>query len=255
VKHLLKLVTIIGALSLGTVARAACVPTGNTAGTDYQFGNVSAAFDAQVTKPTANATGQVQFYVAAINDLTAGTFSITNLTGETFFVEQDASSLFQAGLGWRLALTGDGATIDFNNTNAASAQKSGLVWLLTGCDTTTPVRAFGTPATGSSTSPQCPTTASLTSGDFVGCCIVYHDDGDNLTITHPSSPWTSLATDFKPAAANGKAIACSYQTSSGGAPGTANWTLSISRPWVAFTVGIATTGGAASPVLKILQQH
>lgn len=240
------------ALSLfAKVALAACAITTNTLGTGFNYNFATSTFDVQVTKPTDNATGQVQFSTADIQDLTAGTFSVTNLTGETDIVEQDAPSSFQAAILWRAALTADGATVDYNNSNAANAKKGALVMQLTGCNTVTPIRAFGTPASGTSTAPQCPDTTSLTSGDLAVCCIHWFDNGDILTVTHPGGSWVSLASDLKPATANGIGIACSTLASAGGAPGTATWTLSSSRAWTAFTAGIAVASASTTVISPI----
>lgn len=223
---------------------------GNVSGTDFNAGNISSTFDVQVTKPSAILNGVLEVVIAAINSQAAGTHLITNLTGETVVVSTNSATLFQAGVLWRAGLTADAATVDYNNSNAANAQKSAMVLVITGHNTVTPIRAFACNS-GNSASPVSPTTSSLTSGDLILRTIVWDDDGDELALTHPGSH-TSIAADFKPTAAGGKAIGVSFTASSGGAPGTANWTIALARDYVACTIGIA--GASASAVPQIHQQ-
>lgn len=224
------------------------VAFGNTNGTDFAAANVSSTADAQVTKPTANATGCIQLIFGAINSQVAGTHLITNFADETVIVSGNSATLFTAGALWRAGLTADGTTVDYNHSNGANAQKSGLVMILTGANTTTPIRAFGTPNGGNGTAPVSPDTASLTSGDLIVRGLVWHDDGDALTITHPGSH-TAIAVDFNPIGTNSKGIAISFTTSAGGAPGTATWGIPSARDYVAFTVGIAIPAAGGAGVL------
>jgi hypothetical protein len=225
----------------------AAVAFGNVSGTDFNADDTGATFDATVTKPTATVNGTLQLIIGAINSQAAGTHLITSSADETVNRSDNSATLFTSAIIWRAGLTADGATVDYNHSNAASATKSAMVMVLTGHDTGTPIRVAGC-NTGNGTAPVSPDTTAATNGDMVVRTLVWHDDGDNQTITHPGSH-TSIAADYKPAAANGKGIAVSFATSAGGTPGTATWGIPSARDFVACTVVVATTGGASSGLL------
>lgn len=214
------------------------VAFGNVAGTDYNYANQQAATDLAVTKPTATVNGTIQLIIAGLKSQSAGSHVITNFANETLVQSQNSATLLNAGVLWRPAFTADGASVDYNHTSGVSNQRSVLVMTLTGADTTNAIRAFGTAASGNGTSATSPDTTSLTSGDYIVRGLVWFDDGDTLTITHPGSH-SAIAADFKPASADGIGLAVSFATSSGGTPGTAAWTISSARDYVAFTIGIA----------------
>lgn len=218
------------------------VAFGNVSGTDFNATGVASTADAQVTKPTATVDGTLQLIFGTIRSLTAGTHLITNFADEAVIASENSSTLLQAGALWRLGLTADGATVNYNHSNAAAVEKSALVMVLTGHNAASPIRAFGTPVGGNGTSAVSPDTSAATAGDLIVRGLIWYDDGDGLTITHPGSH-TAIAADFRHASAGGAGIAVSFATAAGGAPGTAAWTLPSARDYVAFTVVIATAAG------------
>lgn len=218
---------------------------GNVAGTDYNYANQQAATDLPVTKPTATVDGTIELIVEAFKAQTAGSYVVANFANETVVQSANSATLFNAGIMWRQAFTADGATVDVNHTSGDSHQHSALVMVLTGADTSSAIRAFGTASGGNGTSATSPDTTAATSGDLIVRILVWFDDGDGLTITHPGSH-TAIAGDFKPGATDGLGIAVSFATSSGGAPGTASWTISAARDYVALTVVIAQAAAGAS---------
>ncbi len=222
------------------------VAFGNVAGTDYNYANQQANTDLAVTKPTAVVDGVVELVIAGIKTQTAGAAVIANFANETVIQNQNSATLFNAQALWRQAFTADGASVDYNHTSADTHQRSVLVMALTGADTSSAIRAFGTAASGNGTSATSPDTTAATSGDLIVRVLVWFDDGDTLTITHPGSH-TAIAADFKPATADGMGLAVSFATSAGGTPGTAAWTISSARDYVAFTIVVAQASAAANP--------
>lgn len=241
---------ILGVLLSCTALDArAQVAFGNAAGTDYCGDDTGSTFPATCTKPTATVNGTLQLIVGAIfAQPGSGAFVVENLTGETVVVAANSATLFNAGIMWRAGLTADGATIDVNHSSATSATKTGVAMVYTNHDTGTPIRAFGTPASGNGTSAVCPNTSAATSGDMIVRTLVWWDDGDDLTVTAPGSH-TAIASDYNPAGSNGLAVHSSFATSAGGTPGTATYTLPEARDYVCFTTVIAAAGGSSSGLL------
>ncbi len=219
------------------------VAFGNVAGTHYQTANAQQSTDLPVTKPTATVDGTVQLIIGAFKAQTAGTHIIANFANETVVQSANSATLFNAAVIWRPAFTADGSTVDYNHTSGDAHQRSALVMTLTGANLVSAIRAFGTPASGNGTSATSPDTTAATAGDLIARFLVWFDDGDTLTVTHPGSH-TSIAADFKPGAADGLGIATSFTTSAGGTPGTAAWTISSARDYVAFTTVIAAASVA-----------
>lgn len=224
------------------------VAFGNTATTDYNSANVSSTVDAAVTKPTASVDGTLNIYIQAINDQTAGNFTssagaLTIVVGPT-----NAPTLFQSGIQRRAGATADASPINCNNTNAASAQKTAMILVITGHDVANPIRAVGTTATGTSTAPQCPNTSSATAGDLILRIATWHDDGDGAAVTRTGGGYTAGPL-YQPVAANGKAIVVDFLVSAGGTPGTGTFGIAASRPWTADTIVIAQAAAGGGGIL------
>jgi hypothetical protein len=225
------------------------VTRNNVSGQDYQGDDTGGSFDFTITKPTATVDGVLQLIFAGINSTAAGSFVLTNFADETVIVEQDSGTTVQAGVMWRYGQTADGATIDGNNTNAASGSKSGLALILSGAHGTTPIRQFAS-SSGTGTTATCPTTAAtgIENGDMIVRGVVFHGDGDTLALTPPGSH--TAITPYQPAAAGSKDIGVATAAATAStAPGTADFTIALSRDWVTFTIVVAqaAAGAATTP--------
>lgn len=246
-------------LALAAVPAAGAGAFGNVSGTDYCVDETSSTFPAECTKPTADVNGTVIDIVQAIHSQTAGAFTFalngSNQTINVISGPTNAPTLFKSGSQWRLGLTADATPFQGNNASAASAQKTMLAMIYTGIDTTNPIRDTAT-NTGTGTTGTCPdTTAAAQVGDIVSRRFWWNDDGDNIFSARPGAPHNNGPL-HQPAASSGKAIAVSYYVAASAAnPGTANFTITISRPWVCETVIFRTAGAAAAPLPLILQQH
>lgn len=218
------------------------VAFGNTINVDYNSANVSSTANADVTKPSAWVDGTLCIYLQAINDQTAGSFTstagaLTVVTGPT-----NAPTFFQAGAQRRAGASADSPPIGCNNSNGANAQKTGMILVFTGHDVANPIRAVGTTGTGTSTTPTCPNTSAATSGDMVLRVAWWRDDGDTLGVTRTGGGF-SAGPLFNGVGANCVGVVADFLSSAGGAPGSGNFTLTASRPWVADSIVIAASAG------------
>jgi hypothetical protein len=128
----------------------------------------------------------------------------------------------------------DGAiTLDYAGRSGAATQKTGLIFAVTGVDTTTPVAATGTPNTGTGTTVTFPDTSAVSSGDLILRIVSWEGTASNA----PSiSSFTGVVGSYPPFGGTNTGISFAAVSSSGGAPGTATATLSASTEWIAFTV-------------------
>jgi hypothetical protein len=225
----------------------------NTVNVGWAADETSSTFPATPAKPSDDVDGTIMDVSQAINDQTAGAFTISY--GGTLNVisgPTNAPTLFKSGSQWRLGLSADAATADCNCASGASAQKTALLMTLTGVNTSSPIRDSAI-ATGTSTAPQCPDTSTSPAqpGDLVVRKVWWHDDGDGSAVTragglHEAGPL------HQPGAANGKAIMVDfYVVGSGGHPGTATFGIAASRPWTAETIVYAAASSGAVRVQRM----
>ncbi len=227
------------------------VAFGNTTN-DWQADDTSSTFPATPAKPANAVDGSLVILAQAIHSQVAGAFNAdiggTPLTLTVVDGPSNSPSSFKSGVQRRAGLTADGTPYNCNCDSAASAQKTAMLLAFTGHNVSTPIRAVGTTANGTSTAPQCPDTASASVGDMVVRIMTYDDDGDGLTVTRPGGSHTAGPL-HQPVAASGKAIAIDfYVVGSAGAPGTATYGLSLSRQWTASTIVIQADGAAGTTI-------
>jgi hypothetical protein len=145
---------------------------------------------------------------------------------------------------WQDNTPSDGTMLLSYASATTATQKTGIIMAMSGVDISTPV-VDAVAAEGSGTTITFPDADSASAGDLIFRVAFWEGTGNNTpNISSLSNQFVATlpTSDFT------TGVAAAVSTSSGGTPGTATATLSVTSGWLAFTVIVkAAAAGGASP--------
>jgi hypothetical protein len=206
---------------------------------DNRSGSTSGAINVTsiaVSKPASTASGDLLIGVV-ITDGSAGTFPVPS--GWTLINSGTSGTAVTLGTWYKKAGGSEPATYTWSWTSSQTV--FAFIIRITGQDPTTPIDVSA-PATGSSTTPTCPTVTTSVADTLV-LRIFGFDSCYGYNASYPAGHTGIVVESSRPGCIPGAMEHCSggaaYKTqATAGATGPASFTASDSWPWRALTVAI-----------------
>ena len=173
-----------------------------------------------------------------------GVTAITNGTADAGNLQGHAKSY------WFKVTAGGAATVAVTETGAADEEKSILVYVLSGADTTNPIDVAGNTTSVTNDDPHVLSAISPSTSDAF---LIAHDNtgtglGGGQTFTSPGG----MSEQYDATAGGMAHVGATQQLSASGSTGTRTFDpATTASPWVGLMIAVRTSSGVAPPIPNI----